>query len=283
MSNMIPDYRYRPGIYFATTFIVTYALWFAGAYVSFQEDRSGLYMLLMIPGLMAPFMISLIMIIRSGNIHLRRDFLNRLTNLRLIRVKMLPLMFLLMPFTVILSILLSLPFGGSISQFSFAEGFSFSTGFVPVLLVLLLAAGFEELGWRGYAFDSLQSRYTYFKASVIFGILWSIWHFPLVFVNNSYQYEVFHQSLWYGINFFVSIIPMGIIISWFCIHNGKSVIAAILFHFVTNISQELLAITQFTKCIQTVVLIAVVAIIVLLDKELFFSRAHPAGRDKDER
>jgi hypothetical protein len=160
------------------------------------------------------------------------------------------------------------------AQFGVAEGFSFSSGFVPVLLLLLLAAGFEELGWRGYAFDSLQSRYTYFTASLIFGILWSLWHFPLVFVNNSYQYEIIRESIWYGLNFFVSIVPMGMLISWICIKNRKSIIAAIVFHFIVNLSQEILDISQTTKCIETGVLIIAVAAIIAYDREMFFSREH---------
>ncbi len=271
---MIPNYKYNPKAYFTAAFIATYSFWLAGAYVSFQDDKSGMYMLFMLPGLMVPFLLSLVMIFTSKNSDLKKDFVNRLINIRLIRLKMLPVLFLIMPLTVLVSIALSLPFGGSFSQFQFAEGFSFSSGFVPVLLLLLLAAGFEELGWRGYAFDSLQSRYTYFKASIVFSILWSLWHFPLIFVNNSYQYEIFHQSIWFGVNFFISIIPMGVIISWMCIKNGKSVLAAILFHFVINLSQEILAITQITKCIETMVLIVVVAVIIALDKEMFFSREH---------
>jgi len=167
---------------------------------------------------------------------------------------------------------------GSISQFQFAEGFSFSSGFVPVLLLLVLTADFEELGWRGYAFGSLQSRYNFFTASIIFGILWSLWHFPLIFLNNSYQYEIFHENIWFGVNFFVSIIPMGMIISWICIKNRKSIIAAILFHFIINISQEMLEITQITKCIETVVLTVVVVAIIATDKEMFFSKEHLTGR-----
>lgn len=227
---------------------------------------------------MAPFLISLVMIFRSKNADLKRDFVNRLTNIRLIQPKILPIFFLLMPLSVVVSILISLFFGGSMSQFQLAEGFSFSTGFVPVLLLLLLAAGFEELGWRGYAFDSLQSRHTYFKASVIFSVLWSLWHFPLIFVNNSYQYEIFHESFWYGLNFFVSIIPLGMIISWICIKNGKSIIAAIVFHFIVNMSQEILDITQNTKCIQTAVLLIVTIVLILYDREMFFSRAHLGKR-----
>ena len=271
---MIPNYKYKPRVYFIATFIATYSFWLTGAYTSFQDEKSGMYMLFMLPGLMAPFLLSLVMIFTSENSDMKKDFVNRLINIRLIRPKMLPVLFLIMPLSVLASIFLSLPFGGSVSQFQFAEGFSFSSGFVPVLLLLLLAAGFEELGWRGYAFDSLQSRYTYFKASIVFSILWSLWHFPLIFVNNSYQYEIFHQSIWFGVNFFISIIPMGVIISWMCIKNGKSVLAAILFHFVINLSQEILAITQITKCIETMVLIVVVAVIIALDKEMFFSREH---------
>ncbi|WP_135606817.1 MmRce1 family CPBP family CAAX prenyl protease [Methanococcoides sp. NM1] len=273
---MISNYKYKPLFYFSMMFLATFALLFVGAYVSFLDDKSGLYMIFLLLGLMAPFLISLVMIFASKNSDLKKDFINRLINPRLIQLKMLPAILLIMPISVVASIFLSLPFGGSISQFQFSEGFSFSSGFVPVLLLLVLAAGLEELGWRGYAFDSLQSRYTYFKASIIFGILWSVWHFPLIFVNNSYQYEIFHQNIWFAVNFFVSIIPMGVLISWICIKNGKSIPAAILFHFLVNISQEMLNISQTTKCIETVVLIVVAAVIIALDKEMFFSKDHLA-------
>jgi membrane protease YdiL (CAAX protease family) len=275
---MISDYNYKPIFYFSMTFLATYVFWFAGAYVSFQENISSLTYLFMLPGLMAPFLISVVMIGRSKNSDLKSDFVNRLFNLRLIQPKMLPVFILIMPFSVLASIIISLSFGESISQFQLSEGFSFSSGFVPVLLLLLLAATFEELGWRGYAFDSLQSRYNYLTASIIFSLLWSLWHFPLIFVKDSYQYEIFHQNIWFGVNFFVSIIPMGIIISWICLKNGKSVIAAIVFHFIINMSQEILEITQTTKCIQTVVLIIMVVVIATMEKEMFFSKDHLSSR-----
>jgi membrane protease YdiL (CAAX protease family) len=272
-EKMISNFAYKPVSYFFTTFFATYALWFAGAYVSFQEDISHLYMLLMLPGLMAPFFISVVMIWTSKNSELKTDFVNRLINPRLIRLKTLPAFLLIMPLSVLASIIISLSFGESISQIRVSDSFSFTSGFVPVLLLLLLAATFEELGWRGYAFDSLQSRYNYLTASIIFSLLWSLWHFPLIFVKGSYQYEIFHQNIWFALKFFISIIPMGVIISWVCIKNRKSVIAAIVFHFVINISQEILEITQTTKCIQTVVLAIVVVLIVAMEKEMFFSKS----------
>ncbi|MCC4771202.1 CPBP family intramembrane metalloprotease [Methanosarcina sp. DH2] len=270
---MIPNYRYKPGAYYITIFIITYALWFSGAYLSFHDD-SGLYILLMLLGMMTPFLIALFMIFTSKNSDLKKDFINRFINLRLINPKVLLAFFLIMPLTVLVSIFLSLPFGGSTSQFQFAENYSFSSGFVPAFLTLILASIFEELGWRGYGFESLQSRHTFFTASIVFSILWSLWHFPLIFVNHFYQYEIFHENIWYAVNFFVSIIPMGVIISWIYIKNGKSVLAAILIHICINFSQEALQMTQFAKCIETVVVTIVAAIIFISDKEMFFSKEH---------
>ena len=269
---MISNYKYKPLFYFAITFIATYAFFFIGANVSFRDENSGLYLLFLLLGLMAPFIISLVMLFTSRNANLKRNFINRLVNPKLIQLKYLPVFFLLMPFAVLTSIVISLPFGGSISQFQFAKEFSFSSGFVPVLLSLFLAATFEELGWRGYAFDSLQSRFNYFKASIIFGVLWSLWHFPLLFVKDTYQYNIFQQNIWFAVNFFLSIIPLGVIISWFCIKNGKSILMTILFHFIINMSQEALAVTQVTKSIETVILMVVAVAIIAIDKEMFFSR-----------
>ena len=269
---MISRYHYRPLIYFTTTFLVTFFLWFIGANISHNDELKNLCNLFMLPGLMAPFLISLVMIFTSGDKRLGQDYVARLTSFNLIKPGMFPLFFFIMPVAVIISILLSLLRGESVSQFHFSDGFSFSYRSMPVILILILAASFEELGWRGYAFDSLLSKYNYLTASFIFSILWSFWHLPLIFVKDSYQYEIIQQNIWFGINFFASIIPLGIIISWICIKNGKSVIAAILFHFIVNLSQEILEITQVTKCIETLVLFIFSLVIIVLDKELFFSR-----------
>ena len=89
-----------------------------------------------------------------------------------------------------------------------------------------------------------------------------------------YQYEIFKENVWYAVNFFVSVIPMGVIISWIYIKNGKSVLAAILIHICINFSQEALQMTQFAKCIETVVITVVAAIIIISDKEMVFSKEH---------
>jgi hypothetical protein len=112
---MISNHNYRPGRYFTLTYLSTYLLWFAGAYLSFDDDLSGLYMLLMLPGLMAPFLISIVMMKASKNAELKKDHIDRLLNPRRIRLKMLPAFLFIMPLSVLASILISLLFGESIS------------------------------------------------------------------------------------------------------------------------------------------------------------------------
>ncbi|NNJ12781.1 CPBP family intramembrane metalloprotease [Chloroflexales bacterium ZM16-3] len=262
---------YTPGLYYGLTFLGSYAIWLVAYYLQAQGAPSA--PLVGMSGMLVPFVISLIMIVRSGNPALRKDFVNRLVNLGLIQPRMLPAFFLI-PLTIVVAIFLSLPFGGSPEQLRLAEGFSFSTGAVPVLLFLVLAACFEELGWRGYGFESLQSRYTYLTASLIFGLLWSIWHIPLIVAEGQYANELWQQNIWFALNYFVAFIPLGVIVSWICIKSGKSILAAVLVHFLLNIAQETFAVAQTTKCIQTLVLVVVAIGIVAYDQELFRSKAH---------
>jgi membrane protease YdiL (CAAX protease family) len=71
----------------------------------------------------------------------------------------------------------------------------------------------------------------------------------------------------------LSVFPMAFIIGWFCQKNRGSIIAAILFYFLINISQEAFRIDQITKCIETGVLIVIAISIVILNKEMFFDNS----------
>jgi uncharacterized protein len=267
---------YRPVRYYTWTYLVTFCLLFAGAYVS-RTDANGLFLVFIVPATMTPFAISLVMMLRSRDRTLRKDFWRRIVTLRLIVPGMLPILVLTGPLLVVVSILLSLPFGGSMQQFRISDGFSSVGVMLPGLVMLFLIAAFEELGWRGYAFNSLQARTSnFFKASLLFGVLWSLWHLPLVLVVDTYQYQISHESIWYSLNFFLSVIPLGMLVSWVWLRNGKSIAAAVILHLLVNVSQEALSTTQATKCIESFVLIAVTTAIVLMDRKLFFRRADSA-------
>lgn len=262
-------FDYQGKKYFLAVFAGTFLFWGVGGFMSFSPDWADYYMMPMLLGLMMPAIVAIVFIWRQPESAMKRDFTRRLLSVRLIRPGMFLLSLALMPLSVVLSILVSLAFGGSIEQFQVSEAFSFSTGFVPVLALLFLAAVFEELGWRGYGFESLEKGRSFLATSLIFGVLWSLWHLPLLWVNHSYQYEIFQQSPWYAVNFFLGTAVLGVIVSWVCHINQRSILVAILFHFVINLSQEMLSMTQQTKSIQTFVLIGLALVIIMNQWSLF--------------
>lgn len=240
--------------------------------MSFSPNWVDYYMAPMLLGLMMPAIVAVALIWSQPDQAMKRDFIQRLFSLSLIRPGPFLFSLALMPLSVVLSILVSLAFDGSTDQFRISEAFSFQTGFVPVLALLFLAAVFEEMGWRGYAFEYLEKGRSFLAASLIFGVIWSLWHLPLLLVNNSYQHEIYLQSPWYAANFFLGTAVLGIIVSWVCHINHRSILAAILLHFVINLSQEILSMTQQTKSIQTFVLIGFAVAIVSSQWSLFRRR-----------
>ena len=56
---------------------------------------------------------------------------------------------------------------------------------LSVVVSIFVAAFLEELGWRGYLFEKLKSM-SWFKMNLIIGLMWAIWHFPVIFMGSYY-------------------------------------------------------------------------------------------------
>lgn len=56
--------------------------------------------------------------------------------------------------------------------------------FIPMMIV---GGGLEEIGWQGVFQPYLQKRFSFLLASIIGGVVWSIWHLPLWLIPNSSQ------------------------------------------------------------------------------------------------
>ena len=263
-------YAYNPTRFFALTYFFTWGFWFLSDYFSHQQGAYITFVILMLLGLAAPSYSALAMILSSKNQNLLMDFEKRLFNLRIIQPSHLPAIFLIMPFAAIVAIGISSFFSPTVNPFRLNFQFSFTLGFLPAPILLILASALEELGWRGYGVDSLNTQFNYFTTTLIFAFLWASWHFPLLFLKNSYYYHVVHHNIGFVINTFVSIIPMAFIINWIYRKNNRSIIAAVLFHAVANFTQEIIPLSQATKCIETGVLFVFAIIIVIKDKVLFF-------------
>ena len=262
-------YRYRPVLFFILTYFFTWIFWIPAIFV---PENTGA--LLMVIGLIAPAVVSTLFVLLSGSDELKQDLKNKLVGFYRVRWANVFLAAAVFALIVVCSILLSFLFGQKPDQFSFTEDFSFTgVGIGSALLTILLASVIEEVGWKGYCEDSIGNYMNWFRESVIFGAIWSFWHFPLIFIRGTYQAGLMVNPL-YVINFFVSGIPLGFIITWVYLASDRSILACMIFHLFVNFMQEKIAMTPETKCVETLVVTAATAVIVLLNRDMFFETRH---------
>jgi uncharacterized protein len=120
---------------------------------------------------------------------------------------------------------------------------SFLTAPLALLLFLVFMLAFgplpEELGWRGYALDHLQSAYGPLAAALILGSTHAAWHLPLFFFEGSYQHWLgaFTPAFWRSM---ASIVALSVVMTWLFNRTGRSTLSAILLHYSDNLTGELL-------------------------------------------
>jgi hypothetical protein len=103
--------------------------------------------------------------------------------------------------------------------------------FVSFVSIALVSGGNEEPGWRGLALPKLQERYASVPATLVLGVVWALWHLPLLTTGPT----TFH-----GLAEFVAVAPsigvrilnivgIAFILTWIYNETG-SVLLAILAH-----------------------------------------------------
>ncbi len=100
------------------------------------------------------------------------------------------------------------------------------------IIQLLVGGGIaEEPGWRGYATPKLDTKYGPMITSIVVGLGWAFWHFPL-YLNGARPLSSFYQ-------FLIAVIALSFIYTWLYI-NTKSLPIVIIFHFMHNFALNLL-------------------------------------------
>lgn len=269
LINDKDEYRYRPVLFFICAYFFTWIFWIPAIFV--PETTGSVLMLI---GLIAPAVVSTIFVLVSGSDELKKDLKDKIISFY--KVKWINVFWAVVVFAliVVFSILLSLLFGQSLKQFSFTDDFSFTgVGIGTAFVTITLASTIEEVGWKGYCEDSIGQYMNWFWESLLFGALWSLWHLPLIFIQGTYQAGLMVNPL-YVINFFISGIPLGYIITWVYLVSDRSILACMIFHLFVNFMQEKIAMTPETKCLETIVVIIATVIIVMCNKKMFFETDH---------
>lgn len=106
---------------------------------------------------------------------------------------------------------------------------------VPIGLIIWLAGALpEEFGWRGYALDRLQERMSPLPASLVLGLVWSLWHLPLHFIPGTTQ-----ASLPIG-EFAIQTMVLTVLYTWLYNRTDGSILITGLFHAAGNLTAALL-------------------------------------------
>ncbi len=96
----------------------------------------------------------------------------------------------------------------------------------PAFVFILLFIGLgEETGWRGYALPQLQCRYSPLVASLALGVIWAIWHIPLMGIEFSWPIVPF---------FVVSVLAGSVISAWLFNRAKGSLLPLPIFHATVN-------------------------------------------------
>ena len=268
---MPPASVYHPVWFYLITIGIALLLCPLLVFLGHEKKKGQLQAFLFLLGLCVPCITSLIMIYSSHNEILREDFWMRLFLFKISFPYLLVILFL-MPCIVCLATGISLFFGYTTEQFSISKEFSVMKGWslLGIALPLVLAPLLEELGWRGYGVDSLRVYCTVFTTSVLFGLLWAVWHLPAFFIKGYYHNQLWHLGILYVVNFFVSVFVVAFLMNWVYFKTDRSIPAVVLFHSILNLFSMLFKTAPFTKCIVTVLLFAISLIVIMYDSDFFF-------------
>ncbi|MDE7330638.1 MAG: CPBP family intramembrane metalloprotease [Lachnospiraceae bacterium] len=91
----------------------------------------------------------------------------------------------------------------------------------------------EEWGWRGYLLPKLQKCFPVVPALLINGLIWGVWHIPLIVMGHNYGTGYRGYPVTGILAMCLFCVVMGIIFSYFTIRT-KSCIPAVLAHGMLN-------------------------------------------------
>ena len=171
------------GLYFILTFLITWLLWLPSVLNAMDYQVPVFLLIISMMASFTPSIVGLILLKRSlgdqFKAHLKERFSLRFNKLWLFII---PIYFF--------------DTGGLSYYLTYVFDQRFNPTNVPpvwmvplvFLQILFIGGAFgEELGWRGFAYPRMVKLMSPFKTTLLLGALWSLWHLPLFFMENTVQ------------------------------------------------------------------------------------------------
>jgi membrane protease YdiL (CAAX protease family) len=220
-----------PWKFFALTFLLTWAFWIPAG---FGILPTALHYL----GGVMPTVVALYLLYRHAYITEWKDYWQRLFDLKRISRNWYLVIFLTVPLLTLGAVTFDKVLGG-VGLIHISDALQKPLSLLPFALFLLVFGPLpEEMAWRGYALDRLQSRQNALVSSLILGFAWTIWHLPLFFIAGSYQHGLGIGTPQFWL-YMLDKIPMSVLMTWIYNNTNRSTASAVLFHFMVNLVGEL--------------------------------------------
>lgn len=226
-----------PWLYLLLSYALAWVFWIPVALTRQDYQASPLLLAVVFLGVFGPGIAGISLTYRELGREGGRDFWRRVFDFRRITAKWVALILLLYPAMHLISMAVNQWLGGDPPQFAFiSKAVALPAGIPLVVLLYLLQAGLEELGWRGYMLDRLQAIWKPLTAALVLGGFHAFWHLPLFFIVGTNQSRYLSGL---GFVLFIAFVLAGSIYSTWCYNdNRRSTLAVILLHTVANLSLD---------------------------------------------
>lgn len=153
----------------------------------------------------------------------------------------------------------------------FTSGMSDITVYTASLILViffifqLLTSGMEEFGWRGFLLPELLKTNDGWTASLKVGIIWALWHLPIVLYIFHVQGMPLFAMLFSFVGFSMGIIAMSVLHTYFFVQT-KSILFSVFLHAIGNtipLVSGLLIANAYQVAVISQLLLWVVVIVVM--------------------
>jgi len=211
--------------FFILTFVITWLLWLPSVINTNLQTMPGILLLLGMFAGFVPSSVGLVMLRQEHGPNLREYLTDKI---KLNGYYHYLIFLLVFPIHGILTLL----FTSSVDQGFVIEN-PIPYHFAPIVFLQILLIGGalgEEFGWRGYAQDKLVDRFGQIKGTLVLGLLWSLWHLPLFFMEGTVQS---HLPMW---QFLLQNTILAYFYTWLYNKTNGNLTLMILLHAVMNTS-----------------------------------------------
>jgi membrane protease YdiL (CAAX protease family) len=228
-------------LFFVFTFAWTWAFYLPIA-ISGNSPYQMPWMIFLILGGAGPSIVGVALVLITYNREQRGDYWRRCFSCKRIGWLWWLVIFLIFPTIFAISILIDVFLGGALPGMEQLKSLMANPMLWPLTAFISFMSGpwSEEFGWRGYALEPMLERFGLIRGSIFLGVVWSVWHLPLYLMPATWHGQMGFKLTGFWL-FLLFSIALSLIMTWIFRNTNRSILSAILLHFTSNFTGQLLA------------------------------------------